>query len=148
MKICKRFWGRMKRFEVTVHVSQARHFRSVSISVSSVALSFGAECGIECIDWPVWVGSQNPSAAQLPSVCLPSDSQLSGLARQRGHLRIGNGPPPPDPPPLPLHFTRVPSITLTADLPSVHSLVPDILETLGNVPALPGPPAPPPPRPL
>lgn len=48
------------------------------------------------------------------------------------------------PSPLPLHFNTVPSITLAANLPSVYSLVPDILETLGNFPALLGLPTPPP----
>lgn len=70
---------------------------SVSISVSSVDLWFWAEYRMECIDRAVWVSSHSPSTAQLPRVCLPSDSQLSGLARQRGHLLIGNGPPLPDP---------------------------------------------------
>lgn len=44
---------------------------------------------------------------------------------------------------LPLHFNTVRSITLTSNLPSVYSLVPDILETLGNFPALFGLPTPP-----
>lgn len=47
------------------------------------------------------------------------------------------------PSPLPRHFNTVPSITLAANLPSVYSLVPDILETLGNFPALFGLPTPP-----
>lgn len=67
-----------------------------------------AEHEIECIDWQsVWVSSENPSKAQLPRVCLPSDSQQSGVARQSGHLLIGNGPPTSRPPhPSPYTLTR------------------------------------------
>lgn len=62
------------------------------------SIVFLAVYEIECIDWQsVWVSSENPSKAQLPRVCLPSDSQQSGVARQSGHLLIGNGPLLPDP---------------------------------------------------
>lgn len=40
------------------------------------------------------------------------------------------------PSPLPLHLNTVPSIPLKAILPSVYSLVPDIVETLGIFSAL------------
>lgn len=52
------------------------------------------------IDWPrVWVRSENALVQSSTSQSSPSDSQLSGVARQRGHSVIGNGPPLPAPPP-------------------------------------------------